>query len=755
MPSYTRVFQNETRCHKSQRSTTLKDEGYIKKHPYITFGFLLFLITSLLTFCFIHFFPVWNNPYPSQDDTANIFYTSFAEPPKTFDPAKSYSSDEYAFTTQIYESVLQYHYLKRPYVLIPLTAQTMPSITYLDKNGKEIVNTTNTNTHAAYSVYTIQIKPGIYYQPHPAFAKNPDGQYIYYPLPENFWKKNKIKNISDFEKTAARELTADDYIYQIKRLGSPAIQSPIFGLMKEYIKGLEDFSDHLPLTPKHWIDLRKLPLAGVKKIDRYTYQIILKGVYPPFSYWLAMPFFAPMPWEAERFYQQPGMQEHNITLDTYPVGTGAYYLTENNPNSKIVLEKNPHFHEEYYPDEGMLEDAAAGLLKKAGQRLPFIDKVVFSLEKESIPRWNKFLQGYYDDSGISNDNFDEAITMDNSGFAAITPDMKEKGIYLTVSLTPVVFYWGFNMLDKVVGGHSEKARKLRQAISLAFNMKEYVFIFLNDSAEVQQGPIPPSIFGGHTDKTHYNRTLYDWKNGRPVKKPLSEAKKLLAEAGYPNGRDPKTGRALVLNYDVAVSSAPDSKANFDWIRKQFNKLGLQLNIRSTQYNRFQEKIRLGNAQFFSFGWHADYPDPENFLGLLYGPNGEVKFSGSNAANYANSRYDILFQQIKNMPDSTERLALIKKMLTIIQKDAPWIWGYSPKVYILNQSWKALSKPAEIGSNTLKYQSIDPIKRAELRRQWNQPVLWPILLLWIFFALLCLIVYLHYRKKEFSPPKKLP
>jgi len=132
------------------------------------------------------------------------------------------------------------------------------------------------------------------------------------------------------------------------------------------------------------------------------------GKYPQFAYWLAMPFFSPMPFEADQFYAQEGMQQNNLTLDWWPVGSGPYYLSENNPNQRMVLTRNPNFAAEVYPAEGETGDREAGLLADAGKPLPLIDKAVFSLEKETIPYWNKFLQGYYDAAGISSDSFDQA-----------------------------------------------------------------------------------------------------------------------------------------------------------------------------------------------------------------------------------------------------------------------------------------------------------------------------------------------------------
>lgn len=696
-----------------------------------------------------------NNPYSRQDDKENILYASFNSPPKTLDPAKSYASNEYLFTAQIYEPPLQYHYLKRPYTLIPLTAADMPEVTFLDESGQALPEGAN-SADIVTSVYTITIKPGIYYQPHPAFVKDRAGRYIYHDLSETDLAADDISTLSDFKEVASRELTADDYVYQIKRLGHPQLQSPIAGLMSAYIQGLDAYIDHLDATSAKmaqagethaYLDLREHPLAGAEVIDRYRYQLKIHDKNPQFKYWLAMPFFAPVPWEVDRFYQQPGLVARNITLEWYPVGTGPYMLSENNPNRRMVLTRNPNFHGETYPTTGEPDDKAKGLLADAGKPLPFIDMAVFTLEKESIPRWNKFLQGYYDSSGVSSDSFDQVIQSGPIGDLQLTPEMQQLGIYMRTSVVPGIFFLGFNMLDPVVGGDSERARKLRQAISIAVNYEEFIAIFLNGRGTMAHGPIPPGIFGYVAGEAGVNPVVYDWQGNKAVRKSIIEAKKLLTAAGYPDGRDVNTGEPLVLHYDVPASGGPDDKAQFDWLRKQFSQLGVQLDIRATQYNRFQDKIRTGNAQLFFWGWMADYPDPENFLFLLYGPNGRVKHGGENSANYSNPNYDNLFMQMDNMPDGPQRLAIINEMVTILQHDAPWVWAFYPQSLTLSQSWVGITKPTEIGNNTLKYMRIDPDKRAQLRHQWNKPIFWPLVIIFGIIIILLIPVIVHYWQKE--------
>src|SRR5574340_61895 len=470
----------------------------------------------------------WNNPYPGADAHANVLYSAFSERPKHLDPARSYSSNEVEFTGQIYEPPLQYHFLERPYTLIPLTAETVPTPHYFDAAGKPLADNAP-SAAIAESVYEIRIRPGIRYQPHPAFARDAAGRYRYRALSADAVARKR--QIGDFKHTGTRELVAADYVYQIKRLANPRLSSPIFGLMSEHIVGLQALGDTLEKAsrahPAAELNLNDFPLAGAEAVDRYTYRIHIKGKYPQFIYWLAMPFFAPVPWEADVFYAQPGMADSNLTLDWQPVGTGPYYLVENNPNRRMVLKRNPHFHGENYPGDGNDDDRKAGLLADAGKTLPLVDEAVFSLEKETIPYWSKFLQGYYDSSGISSDSFDQAVRFSASGEPQLTDEMADKGIGLVTAAQASLWYVGFNMLDPLVGGLGEDRQKLRQARSIAFDYDEFISIFLNGRGIPAQGPIPPGLFGYVDGVAGLNPYVYEAHDGKIVRHPIERAKKLL------------------------------------------------------------------------------------------------------------------------------------------------------------------------------------------------------------------------------------
>lgn len=701
---------------------------------------VLLLVTLVLAGCSRQ--PV-NSPYASGHENDNVLHTAFTQrSPKFLDPASSYSTDETPFTYSIYEPLYGYHYLKRPYELIPRAAASIDQPVYLNEQG-DVLPADAAGQDVAVSVYDIRIRPGIWYQPHPAFAMQPDGGYSYWPVaPGDLADKF---GINDFDQTGSRELTADDYVYAFRRLASPRVISPIFGLLSEHIEGMRDYGERLrdqdriareQLGDKaraQWLDLRELPFDGVQALDPHTLRIRVLGKYPQFKYWLAMTFTAPVPWEADRFYHQPGMAEQNLSLNTWPVGTGPYMLTESITNRRHVLTRNPNYRGTPYPCEGEPQDKAAGLLQDCGKLTPFIDRIEFSLEKESVPLMGKFLQGYYDIPEVGRGDYGVAMQVAAGDYVEKARLYEDRHIQIRSATAAQQFYFGFNWLDPVVGQgdtpeQQRRNRKLRHAISIAFDWEQFVSIFQNDQAQVAHGPVPPDVPGFEPLPQGLNPYVYDLVDGHAQRKPLDEARRLLSEAGYPDGRDAITGKPLILHFDSAGGTG--SSAMLDWMRRQLASINIQLEIRATDYNRFQDKMRRGTAQMYMWGWVADYPDAENFLFLLYGPNAKASDGGENASNYQSAEFDRLFDKMRYLDDGPEKDAVIHQMVAVVQRDAPWMFGYFPKSGGAWHGWVGNAKPTQMVRNTLQYYRIDPARRASAIRQWNSPVWWP---LWLIAA----------------------
>ena len=700
---------------------------------------------------------VWNDPYPAAEQHKKILYESFNARPKHFDPAQSYAEDEAWFVYSTYETLYEYHYLKRPYTLVPNLAESMPTVSYRDADGNALPEDADPK-RIAESIYEIRLRPGVLYQPHPAFAKDEQGRYRYTDLDDA--KLGKREQITDFEYTGTREMTSEDFAYQIKRLIRPGLlESPGLSVLSTIV-GLPELGKQLDadvaagkIDPNGWIDLRKYPLRGVETPDPHLLRIHIKGKYPQFIYWFAMTFIVPLPWEAERFYGQPGMAKRELTLDMWPVGTGPFMLTRNKPLREIVLEKNPNFREQTYPCEGEAGDQEAGLLRDCGKRLPLIDGVRFAYEREAIPFWNKFLQGYYDFYASSRfagmANFDTALQL-QGGALSMTEEMEARGVALTTETEASVQYFFFNMLDPLYGDGGatpearERARKLRRAVAIALDIEEYLTIVKNGLGIGMQGPVAPGLPGYKSGDAGLNHYLYRWHDGRPQRRSLDEARKLLAEAGYPDGRDAKTGEPLVLYFDGYDSF---NRSRLELLTKQLKRINIQLVPRLTEWNRFQEKNLKGTFQFTFWGWNADYPDPENFLFQYYGPNSRAKADGANYTNYSNPEFDRLYEQFRDLDITADRQGLIDKMTELEQRDTPVAAGWHDQSFILTHAWVKNVKLAKLIRTNRKYIAIDPELRAASRAEWNRPARWPFAVLALLLAALAGLAWRHYRRHE--------
>ena len=706
-----------------------------------------------------------NSPYPDGAAATNTLFYSFDErSPRYLDPTASYANPESAYTYQIYEPLYGYHYLKRPYELVPKAAAQVAKPYYLDKAGKRLPDDAAPE-EIAQSVYEIPIKRGIMYAPHPAFAKNLKGEYLYHHLTRA--ELGDKRSPWDFEQQGSRELVADDFVYAIKRHATTRIEAPVYAVFAEYVLGLKAYGElikaedqkllaGLPrdIRDKPFLDFRKWPLEGADAPDPHLLRIRLKGKYPQWNYWMAMPFVAPIPWEADAFYAQPGMNDNGLSLNQWPVGTGPFMMTEFIRDRRHVMKRNPAYRGEPYPCEGEASDAKEGLLADCGKRMPFVDTLYVTIEKEKVPRKEKFKQGYLDVPEIERPEWGVDFRNDANNSDDVKRRFEERGYKFPLMTDISDWYLGFNMLDPVVGrgdtpAQQAKNRKLRQALSIAVDWEEgYERIFLSKGGVTAHGPVPPGLFGSREGQGDFhNPVTHKIENGKIVRRSIEEAKKLLAEAGYPDGRDAVTGKPLVLNYDFQRSVTPEAKTENDWMVRQFAKLGIQLEVRATDFNQFQDKTLKGKHQIYWAGWLADYPDAENFLFLLYGPNAKSKTQGENVSNYENPEYDKLYRELQALDDGPQKQAHIDKMVAMVQQDAPWSFGYFPWGGLAFQQWVYNGKPSILIRDMAKYYRVDPQLRVAKQAEWNKPTWWPVVLLVAFAFGLVWIARRGYQARQ--------
>lgn len=533
-----------------------------------------------------------------------------------------YSSNEVA---RVYEGLLEYHYLKRPYELTPNLAESMPEVS---DDGK---------------TYTFKIKKGVMFHDDKAF---PEGK--------------------------GRELVAQDFVYSLKRLADPKLQGLGWWLLDGRIEGLNEWRDKYSELPEVDYDEE---IQGLKAVDKYTLQFKLTEPYPQFIYALAMPFTFAVAKEVVEHYGEEFLN--------HPVGTGPFVLPRFNQSNKLVYTKNPNFRDKRYPSEATEEFKERGFLEDAGKKLPLVDKLVINVVIESQPRWLNFLRGNVDYIGIPKDNFDTAVTPDKD----LTGDLKEKGIDLLVSPSLDVTYTAFNH-DMEIFQNVD----LRRAMSLSINSAEMNKLFYNGTAIPAQSPVPPGVAG----------YMPDFENPY-AKYDVEKAKELLKKAGHPEGKG-----LPEFTYDCPSSTVARQIGEF--FKKQMAEIGIEVKVVTNPWPELLRKIHSRNIEIWGIAWGADYPDAQNFLQLLYGPN---KSPGANGAGYDNPEFNKLYKKASVMQHSPERTKIYEDLIKMSAEQAPWIYGSHRQTYTVKHAWLKNFVPSDFDAGQAQYLNVDLEKKQEM------------------------------------------
>ncbi|MBH23025.1 MAG: ABC transporter substrate-binding protein [Myxococcales bacterium] len=357
---------------------------------------------------------------------------------KSLDPPKQFDSASAELIDNVYDTLLDYHYLKRPYELVPNLVSEMPS---LSEDGL---------------TYTFKLRKGIKFADDDCF---PEGK--------------------------GRELNADDVIYSIKRFADANINTNSYHvLLKDRVAGMDDFRAKTKEAGKG-ADYGTLDIDGVKKVDSHTLTITLKRKDPLALYAFASSPTAIVPKEA--------VEKYGDEFERHPVGTGPFVLAELSRRGEVVLKKNPNYHLTY-PTEGDAGDKEAGLLEHAGKQLPLVDEVHLPLIEEPQPRMLEFLKGRIDWIGLDRDNFTKMATKDDKGNFTLNAEYANK-FDMYAELRLVNTYYSLNMKDELLG----KNKALRQALAYAFNTPLYIEQMLNGRGQKLHSIVPIPIAGSERD----------------------------------------------------------------------------------------------------------------------------------------------------------------------------------------------------------------------------------------------------------------
>ncbi|HVP89310.1 MAG TPA: ABC transporter substrate-binding protein [Casimicrobiaceae bacterium] len=500
--------------------------------------------------------------------------------------------------------------------------------------------------------YLFRVRKGIYFHPDPAF------------------------------KGKRRELTAADYAYPIKRLMDPANRSPWRFLIEGKIVGLDELSKRAEKGGRFDYDA---PVAGLELPDRYTLRVKLKETDYNFAYIMAMP--------ATSAAAREVIEAYPTDTNAHPIGTGPYILKEWLRKAKIVLEANPDYREVIWDFKGSddpRDKAAVAAMK--GKRIPQIGRVEISIIEEDQSRWLAFQNKQID--WISRFGTFAPIAIPENKLAK---NLGDQGIEWDRSTETEITYYAFNMQDPVVGGMSLPKIALRRAMLMAYDIDEEIRVIRKNQAIKVESPIPPGVVGH--DPRYRGIIRYD-----PVL-----ANQLLDYFGYKRGaggyRNNPDGSRLV----ITLTSEPQAiSREYDELwKKNLDAIGLRFESRKGPFSDNLKAAEACQLAMWGAAWHSDYPDGENFMQLLYGPNTHQ----SNNACYQSAAFDKMYDQIKVMPDSPERTHIFDMMSRQMEVDSVWRLGVTRYRNVLVYPWvKGYRYHPIMADSVYQYLDIDPSAR---------------------------------------------
>jgi ABC-type transport system substrate-binding protein len=545
--------------------------------------------------------PALVRPAAAQPTVRKVFRYAFPSAETGFDPAQISDLYSRTITSHIYDSLYAYDYLARPPRLKPLTATAMPEVA------------------DDYRVYTMRVRPGIFFQDDPAF--------------------NGKK----------RELVAQDYVYALKRFYDPRWKSPVVSTLEEYkLVGMNELRQRA-LKERIPFDY-DVEAEGLRALDRYTLQIRMRESAPHFTETLAQPdLFGAVAREVVEAYGDAMM--------AHPVGTGPFRLADWRRSSRIVLERNPNYREDRFDTSSAAGDARSQEVARAlsGRMLPLVDRVEVFIIDEPQPRWLAFLNAEHD--------LLERLPADFVNIAApggqLAPNLKKRGVRMARVLGADVTYTVFNMKDPVVGGYTPDRVALRRAISLALNIDEEIRIPRRGQGVAAQAPINPHTYG-FDPGVRTEMGTHD----------LPAARALLDTFGYidrdgDGWREQPDGSPLVIQH-----STPPDQANRpldEVMKRNFDKLGVRLELKYGQWPELLKQARAAKFMTWGLGSSATGFDSRPALQRGYGPAA----GGQNLAHFDLPEFNRVYDRIRVLPNGPERLDLIRQAVRLWTAYVPY------------------------------------------------------------------------------------
>src|SRR5262252_1935617 len=351
-------------------------------------------------------------------------------------------------------------------------------------------------------------------------------------------------------------------------------------------------------------------LKSVEKVDDYTVKITLNQPEAPFLSDLAMPFAAIQSKEYADAMLKVGTPEK---IDQEPIGTGPFYLVQYQKDALIRYKAFPEFW--------------GGRAK--------IDDLIYSIAPDASIRWAKLQKN-------------ECQVMPYPNPADLDAIKKDPNVQIMEQAGLNVGYLAFQTTKKPFDD-----MRVRKAISMAIDKKAIIDAVYLASGVAAKNPIPPSLWS-------YNDTVKD----DPFDP--AAAKRLLAEAGYPNGMETD-----LWAMPVQRPYNPNARRIAELMQADLAKIGVKAEIKSFEWGEYRKRLQEGEHQMGMLGWTGDNGDPDNFLHTLLGCDSAKSASGSNIAKFCHKPFDDLVVKAKTVSDQAERSRLYEQAQVIFKEQAPW------------------------------------------------------------------------------------
>jgi ABC-type transport system substrate-binding protein len=559
-----------------------------------------------------------------------------------FDPAEI--SDLYSrdIVRNIFDAPLRFAYLAAPGTMEPATAEGLPEIS------------------SDYKTFTIHLKKGIYFTDDPAFQGK------------------------------RRELTAEDYVYSFKRIFDPRWNSFSYGTFENLgVVGMQSLREQA-LKNGHFDYDRTV--EGLKALDRYTFQIKLSTPSPRFAQNLADASILGA-------VAREVVEKYGDDIMAHPVGTGPFRLVQWRRSSFIVLERNPGYRTDIFHVTPDPSDLSAQEIARAldGRRLPLIDRVEISIIEEGQPRWLSFLNAEADFLDVMPRNMAD-LALPNGRPA---PNLVKKHIQIErvpqIDVTLLVY----NMDNPVLGGYTAQKVALRRAISIGFDIPEFIRTYYAFQAFPAQTMLMPGQYG-------YDPALRT-ENGMTS---VARAKALLDQYGYlphhgDRWRDNPDGSPLVIE----ISTEPDQRSRIsdEIFKKSMDALDLRCEFKVAKWPDNMKAVRAGNYMLWFLGESASDPDPSDTLRMAYGP----ATGADNLVRFKLGAYDDLYVKQDRIPDGPDRLALLRQMNTLLVAYAPMKFVAHRYVIDMAYPWVRYYRHWPfLNADFWRYVDIDPALKAK-------------------------------------------